>query len=380
MDNPFVFAVSRDLPTIFAGWRENALALGGVFGALVLTSAFSLNMYLGRQQGFIAAEQERQSTENRLRESEKQMAASQRIGNTGSWVYDIATNAIHASAHSLALFGFAAVDRDYTLDDFLACIPDRERVGQTLSSAISAEQAYDDEYVLNPADGSPSRIIHAIGRLEKDAQGHPLRVVGFIQDVTELKQLQEEVRQLAFHDTLTKLPNRRTLNDRLNQCMASSKRSGRYGALMVLDLDNFKPLNDTHGHAAGDLLLEAVAARMMACVREVDTVARIGGDEFVVLLSELDPDRAESISQARFIAEKIRLALAAPYSLSLTRDGQEASAVEHRCTASIGVVIFINHEANQEDILKWADDAMYQAKAAGRNLIRFHAVNAGVSA
>ena len=111
---------------------------------------------------------------------------------------------------------------------------------------------------------------------------------------------------------------------------------------------------------------------MVGCVREVDTVARTGGDEFVVLLSALDADRAESIAQARLIAEKIRLALAAPYSLPLTRQGQEASTVEHRCSASIGVVLFLNHDASQEYILRWADEAMYQAKAAGRNAIRFY--------
>ena len=205
-----------------------------------------------------------------------------------------------------------------------------------------------------------------------DAQGGLSQYVGLFTDITVRRQMEDKVHQMAFFDPLTRLPNRRTLGDRLGQTMASSKRSGRYGALMVLDLDNFKPLNDAHGHAAGDLLLEAVAARMLACVREVDTVARIGGDEFVVLLSEMDTDRSESMSQAGLIAEKIRLALAAPYSLPLTRQGQEASAVEHRCSASIGVVLFLNHEASQEDILRWADAAMYQAKAAGRNAIRFY--------
>ena len=205
-----------------------------------------------------------------------------------------------------------------------------------------------------------------------DAQGGLSQYVGLFTDITVRRQMEDRVHQMAFFDPLTRLPNRRTLGDRLGQTMASSKRSGRYGALMVLDLDNFKPLNDAHGHAAGDLLLEAVAARMLACVREVDTVARIGGDEFVVLLSEMDTDRSESMSQAGLIAEKIRLALAAPYSLPLTRQGQEASAVEHRCSASIGVVLFLNHEASQEDILRWADAAMYQAKAAGRNAIRFY--------
>ena len=206
----------------------------------------------------------------------------------------------------------------------------------------------------------------------KDAQGSVLQYVALFADITARHQMEDKVKQLAFFDPLTRLPNRRTLTDRLTQAMASSKRSGRFGALMVLDLDNFKPLNDAHGHAAGDLLLEAVAARMLACVREVDTVARIGGDEFVVLLSELDPDRTESIAQAELIAEKVRHALAMPYSLSVPRDGLEAAAVEHRCSASIGVVLFLNHEASQEDILRGADAAMYQAKAAGRNALRFY--------
>ena len=206
----------------------------------------------------------------------------------------------------------------------------------------------------------------------KDAQGNVGQYVGLFTDITARREMEDKVHQMAFFDPLTKLPNRRTLSDRLTQAMASSKRSGRFGALMVLDLDNFKPLNDAHGHAAGDLLLEAVAARMLACVREVDTVARIGGDEFVVLLSELDPDRTESIAQAELIAEKIRHALAMPYSLSVPRDGLEAAAVEHRCSASIGVVLYSNHEASQDELLRWADAAMYQAKAAGRNAIRFH--------
>ena len=376
MDKPLLLAVSRELPSIFAGWSEAALTLGGVSGALVLLSAFSLNMYLRRQQGVIVAEQARQSSEDRLRESEKQMAASQQIGNTGSWAYDIATGAIHASAHSLAMFGFAAVDRDYPLDDFLSCIPDRERVGQTLSLAITAEQAYDDEYIVNAADGSPSKTIHAMGRLEKDAQGNPLRVVGFIQDITKLKQLQEEVQQLAFHDALTKLPNRRLLVDRLSQTMATSKRTGGFGALMFLDLDNFKPVNDAHGHEVGDLLLIEAASRLKTCVREIDTVARFGGDEFVLLLGDLSADKAESTAQAGVVAEKISAILSEPYLLNIKNEGKADSTVEHHCSASIGVVIFISHEANQEDILNWADAAMYQAKAAGRNLIRFHAANA----
>ena len=194
---------------------------------------------------------------------------------------------------------------------------------------------------------------------------------GLVTDVTATKQLQEEVRQLAFYDPLTKLPNRRLLNDRLSQSISASKRNGFYSALIFLDLDNFKPLNDAHGHVVGDLLLIEVAYRLKSCVREIDTVARIGGDEFVVLLSQLNADKAESNSEAGIVAEKIRVALAQPYLLTINNEVKEAATVEHRCSASIGVVVYINHEGSQKDILQWADTAMYEAKAAGRNSIRF---------
>lgn len=193
------------------------------------------------------------------------------------------------------------------------------------------------------------------------------------QEVADRRKMEDQVRQLAFHDMLTSLPNRRLLSDRLSQTMAASKRSGHYGALMFIDLDNFKPLNDTHGHEVGDLLLIEAADRLKSCMRETDTVARFGGDEFVVMLSDLNSDRAESASQAEIVAEKIRLALAEPYLLTIKREGKADILVEHHCTASIGVALFINHEAEQDDILKWADMAMYQAKESGRNRIRFYA-------
>ena len=181
----------------------------------------------------------------------------------------------------------------------------------------------------------------------------------------------EEIHNMAFYDALTQLPNRRLLSDRLEQTKATSKRSGRYGALIFLDLDNFKPLNDTHGHGVGDLLLVEGARRITCCVREVDTVARFGGDEFVVVLSELGVDKAESITQASIVAEKICAALAEPYVFKIQHEGKAETTIEHHCTSSIGVVLF-NHEASMEDILKWADMAMYQAKEAGRNQIRFY--------
>jgi diguanylate cyclase (GGDEF)-like protein len=189
--------------------------------------------------------------------------------------------------------------------------------------------------------------------------------------LAERKLAEETIHQLAFNDTLTKLPNRRLLSERLNQSMVSSQRSGRYGALMFMDLDNLKPLNDTHGHDAGDALLVEVATRLVSCIRAMDTVARFGGDEFVVLLRELAVDKTESSAQAAMVAEKIRAILAEPYVLSVTDRGNVCTMVEHHSSASIGVVLFRNHEASQDDILRWADDTMYQAKDAGRNVVRF---------
>jgi diguanylate cyclase (GGDEF)-like protein/PAS domain S-box-containing protein len=191
-------------------------------------------------------------------------------------------------------------------------------------------------------------------------------------DITERKRVEEALHQMAYFDPLTQLPNRRMLNDRLCKAMLASKRSGCYGALMVLDLDNFKPLNDAHGHLAGDALLMEVASRLLKCVRETDTVARVGGDEFVVMLGTLNTSPSESAKQAGEVAEKIRINLAMPYRLHLDEGGPGGRTVEHRCSASMGVALFLNHECSQNDLLKRADSAMYSAKEAGRNTVKFH--------
>ncbi|MBK9444449.1 MAG: diguanylate cyclase [Comamonadaceae bacterium] len=226
------------------------------------------------------------------------------------------------------------------------------------------------ELMLKTKTGAPIPVFSS-HVLVKSVQG-PVELFCLDIDLTERKEMEDQVRQLAFFDPLTKLPNRRLLDDRLKQTMASSNRTGRFGALIFLDLDNFKPLNDSHGHDAGDLLLIEVAQRLKACVREMDTVVRLGGDEFVVMLSELKSERNESRVQAGVIAEKVRQALAQPYSLTLRRDGLPDISVEHHCSASLGVALFVNHDNSQANVLKWADAAMYSAKDAGRNQVRFH--------
>jgi diguanylate cyclase (GGDEF)-like protein/PAS domain S-box-containing protein len=227
------------------------------------------------------------------------------------------------------------------------------------------------EYRVHHADGSWRW--HTSNSIPmRDDFGKVIGYEGIASDITERKLAEEQVHQLAFYDVLTKLPNRRLLTDRMSQAMAASKRSACYGALMFIDLDNFKPLNDAYGHGMGDLLLVEVAHRLLACVREVDTVARFGGDEFVVLLGDLDRDKGESTSQARAVAEKIRASLVLPYLLSAQALGSAAPVVEHHCAACIGVVVFVNHEVTPEDALRWADSAMYQAKGKGRNLVQFY--------
>jgi diguanylate cyclase (GGDEF)-like protein len=195
-----------------------------------------------------------------------------------------------------------------------------------------------------------------------DDQHRVTHYVAVSSDITQRKQSEHEIHQLAFYDPLTKLPNRRLLLDRLHQAMAVSMRSGRHGALLFLDMDHFKAVNDTQGHATGDLLLIEVARRLQSCVREGDSVARLGGDEFVVVLEELSHQMDEAATQTELVAEKIRSELGQPYMLG-----------DYEChtTPSIGISLFRGHSDSMEDLLMHADVAMYQAKTAGRNVIRF---------
>ncbi|MBI5891737.1 MAG: EAL domain-containing protein [Nitrosomonadales bacterium] len=195
-----------------------------------------------------------------------------------------------------------------------------------------------------------------------DGSGKIVGGIAIVQDVTEHKTAMEKINSLAFYDPLTDLPNRRLLLDRLQQALASSARSGKEGALLFIDLDNFKALNDTLGHDMGDLLLQQVAQRLIACVREDDSVARLGGDEFVVMLEDLGELDLVAAAQTEAIGEKILATLGKPYQLA---------AHEYRCTPSIGATLFNGHQLAKEELLKQADIAMYQAKKAGRNTIRF---------
>jgi len=203
-----------------------------------------------------------------------------------------------------------------------------------------------------------------LSKPERNEKGEITGYHGITREITEQKLLQEQIESLAFYDALTKLPNRLLLTERLSQVLLNSKREHHYSAVMFLDLDNFKSLNDTYGHSVGDLLLCQVAKRLKQCVREVDTVARFGGDEFVVILNSLDKDKGASVRYARGVAEKISKSLSAFYTLTI-----QENVVQHLCTASIGIVVFDAKENSQDNLLKYADTAMYKAKEAGKNTI-----------
>ena len=195
-----------------------------------------------------------------------------------------------------------------------------------------------------------------------DDQGVFVGYRGTGREITARKQAEADIERLAFYDALTALPNRRMLIDRLNQAVAASARRACFGALLFIDLDNFKVLNDTRGHHMGDELLKQVALRLTDCVRTIDTVARLGGDEFVVMLEELGAVEEEAAAQAEVVGKKILLAINEHFDL----DGQA-----HHSSPSIGVTLYFGYQQSVDELLQRADLAMYQSKAAGRNTLRF---------
>lgn len=220
---------------------------------------------------------------------------------------------------------------------------------------------WSSEVVCQGKDGTMFSALQQVC-VVRDESGNPVHFVHTISDLTAIRSTERQLVHLAYHDPLTKLPNRRLLMDRLQQAMASSDRSGQAAALLFIDLDDFKTLNDTLGHDMGDMLLENVAQRLQSCIREVDTVARLGGDEFMVMLEKLSPQLIDAAVYTEMIGKKI---------IALLNHSYQLGTHEYRCTPSIGATLFVGNQQRIDELIKQADIAMYQSKKNGRNTLSF---------
>ncbi|MFA5082070.1 MAG: EAL domain-containing protein [Hydrogenophilaceae bacterium] len=290
-----------------------------------------------------------------LLRSEENLNRAQAVARTGSWYLNIQLNRLEWSAETYRMFGIAQTT-PMNLELLLAHIhpDDREPLLVAWDAALHGD-AYDIEHRI--LVGGEVRWVHERAELSFDANGHPLFAVGTVQDVTDLRLARQQVEFMAHHDALTRLPNRILARDRFEQAIALAARESRKVALLFLDLDNFKNINDTLGHQAGDHLLQQVVGRLNEAVRSSDTISRQGGDEFLVILSGLeDENGADAV--ARHIVER----LGQPIEV----DGQELHT-----SGSIGISIFPDDGDEFDTLLKKADMAMYSAKESGRATYRF---------
>lgn len=312
--------------------------------------------------------------ENALTESEFRWKFAIEGAGDGLWDWDIKSKRVFYSKKWKAQLGYAEDEIGDSLEEWEKRIHPDDKVDTFAAVENHFEgitPSYQIEHRLLCKDGTYKWILTRGLVVSTDEEKKPLRVIGTHTDITERMKMTEQIRHQAMFDNLTQLPNRRLMEDHLTQAMAAGKRYHNYGALMFIDLDNFKPLNDTHGHEMGDLLLKEVAKRLKSCVRETDTVARMGGDEFVVALSQLYVDKETSKQQALLLAEKIRLALEKPYVMDKTEASGSTVKIKHHCSASIGLTLFKGEKDSLSNILRYADLAMYQAKSAGRNQVQY---------
>lgn len=300
-----------------------------------------------------------------LRESEERWKFALEGAGDGVWDWNPKTDVALFSRRWKEMLGYAEDEFPGTGEEWVKHLhpDDKEGMQSAMQEYFAGRRpGYVVEFRMRCKDGSWKWILSRGMLVGRDTDGSPLRMIGTHTDITQRKAAEEEIANLAFYDSLTQLPNRRLFSNRLEQALAASARNGSSGALLLIDLDDFKMLNDTLGHDIGDLLLKQVAIRLAHCVREGDSVARLGGDEFVVMLEDLSKDPLEAAKQTEVVGDKILLNLNQSYQLN---------QYEHHSSPSIGVTLFDGHQQAMDDLMKQADIAMYQAKRAGRNTLRF---------
>ncbi len=373
MDKPMVISLERPMSAIFFHWRKDVYVEAVLYVLLALTAAVTLAIQQRRRISDLRAEirheAQREADLQALRESEDRFRRMTRLSSDWYWEQDDqfrfvrlhgdvdpktkAANDIHVGKTRWEMGALNLTQEDW----------DKHR-----QALLRHEEFHDLEMQRMDADGK-IQWLSTSGMPVFDSQGVFQGYQGVGKNITASESVQDRIKRLAFYDGLTNLPNRRLLNDRLALAMATSRRTMRFGALLFVDLDDFKPINDQHGHEVGDQLLIEVANRLRVCVREIDTAARFGGDEFVVVVSDLDSGREESLTHALAVAEKIRVKVAEPFALRIERMGKKDSIMELRCSASIGLTLFGSEDSDADVIIKRADAAMYQAKATGRNAV-----------
>lgn len=311
----------------------------------------------------------RKHAEQELQHRQELLNEAQRLGKLGSWELDVTTGVLLWSDEVYRIFELNPQHFSPCYETFLQVVhpQDRERVAQAYQQSLLNRQPYNVEHRLLFAD-ERVKWVREHCTTTFDQAGQPLRSVGMVQDITERKNAEAEIRALALHDQLTGLPNRRFFLEQLPVALAASLRHHNYGALLFIDMDNFKQLNDTLGHEAGDRMLVEVADRLRTGLRDVDMAFRFGGDEFVVLIEELGSVHEDALERVSLVAEKIRESLAHPYAIDNT---------EHRSSPSIGVALFCGREDSVDRLLQRADSAMYRAKNSGRNKVCLSSLELG---
>jgi diguanylate cyclase (GGDEF)-like protein/PAS domain S-box-containing protein len=294
-----------------------------------------------------------------LRASEASLRQAQRIAHLGDWDWNIVANELRWSDEIYCIFGLAPRQFAATYEAFLERVHplDRQRVIEAVNKALNERAPYSIDHRIVRPDGT-ERIVHEEAEVSFDQDGRPVRMIGTVQDITEHRQAMDRLHYLANYDTLTGLPNRVLLQDRLNQAMLEADRRDRLVAVMFLDLDRFKLINDTLGHETGDALLKQVAERLRTCVRTSDTISRLGGDEFTIVLANV-----AHVNDVAHVAQKIIDCFAVPFHLQ----GRELFI-----SPSIGITLYPFDDNDLDSLLRNADAAMYHAKELGRNTFQFY--------
>lgn len=296
----------------------------------------------------------RKEADQALARSEKRYRIALQAANLGSWDADLVRGEILWSETIESVFGMAPGSFGGTFQDFIDLVHpgDKERVQAAITAALEQDKEYNEEYRIHPP-GGVVRWMRGMGAVFRDEQGAPIRMSGVVQDITDQREALSRIEYLALHDSLTGLYNREAFLDHLDKALAQSRRNNKRVALLFLDLDGFKGVNDKMGHLAGDAVLKEVAQRMLGAIRDMDMAARLGGDEFALLLPDLD-----DMDFAQNVARRILESVSRPVQVQ----GKECTL-----SASIGIAVSPDHASDVQSLIKCSDKAMYMVKNSGRN-------------